>query len=49
MIADLIFAGLFVWLHFVVFDDTDQKEVDRKEKIDAITGVSRNDKHDPNT
>ncbi len=41
MIADLIFIGLFVWLYFVVFDDTEIKEKERKKKIDGLFGRGR--------
>lgn len=49
MVADLIFIGLFVWLYFVVFDDTEKKDTDRKKRIDAICGVNGKDKNDSNT
>jgi hypothetical protein len=43
MIADLVFVWLFVWLYFLRFDDTDEKEAERKKKIDAICGNTKKD------
>ena len=38
LLADLLCVGLFVIGYYVIFDDTEFKEKERKKKIDAITG-----------
>ncbi len=46
MIADLMCIGLSVWLYFVVFDDTHEKEIERKERIDGLFGRGRFDQRE---
>ena len=58
MLLSLVISLLVFWVVMVALkkagykkeaDKESDKEAERQKKIDAITGVSRNDKHDPNS